>query len=93
MTKLRKNLKIGDIVEISQGIRKGEAGYSEVLSITRILKTGDHIEGYGTIEADGYWGEGTRVLKFETADGRAEHCSGVLIAGQNYPNLRINPEN
>lgn len=88
MTKIRKNLKIG--TELTYGKHPGRtAGFTDNVTVKRILRKGDHVEGFGTMKQDGYLVSGTRVQLFKDNVGRPESTTYVINMGEDLPNLRI----
>ena len=91
MTKIRKNLKVG--TELTYSKQPGRtAGYSDNVTVKKILHKGDHIDGFGTVEQDGYLVSGTRVQLFKDNVGRPESTTYIISMGEDLPNLVIYDE-
>lgn len=85
--KLRRDLKIGDRIAIAEPIKNERAGWDEQLTVQKLVKKGEVIQGYGVAEHDGYYCTGTRVTHYEAMNGRSESCSCVLYGGEEFSSI------
>ncbi len=84
--KIRKTLKVGDKFRILYRGRSTVAS-EEYLTILRVLKAGDEVDGYGHVQEGGYEVEGSRTPHFETVNGHPEYVRGVILFSNEFSEI------